>query len=47
MIGTDANSRSEYDGAIKAVREGLLPYLRPATARKVAHENAQQLFGLK
>ena len=47
MIGTDANSRSEYDGAIKAVREGLLPYLRPATARKVAYENAQRLFGLK
>ena len=47
MIGTDANSRSEYDGAIKAVREGLLPYLRPATARKMAYENAQRLFGLK
>jgi len=47
MIGTDANSRSEYDGAIKAVRKGLLPYLSPPTARKVAYENAQRLFGLK
>ena len=47
MIGTDVRSRSEYDGAIETVRRGLLPYLRPATARKVAYENAQRLFGLK
>jgi hypothetical protein len=47
MIGTDVRSRSGYDGAIETVRRGLLPYLRPATARKVAYENAQRLFGLK
>jgi len=46
LIGTDVLSRSEYDKAINAVRSGLLPYLRPSTARKVAHENAQYLFGL-
>lgn len=47
MIGTDAHDESEYDGAIAMVRRGLLPYLRPATARMVAHENAQRLFGLR
>ncbi len=47
MIGTDAHDRSKYDGSIKIVRTRLLPYLRPSTARKVAHENAQRLFGLK
>lgn len=47
MIGTDAHSRSEYDGAIRVVRTGLLPYLQPSTARKVAYENAQRLFDLK
>jgi hypothetical protein len=47
MIGTDTDSGSVYDEAIKTVRGGLLPYLRPATARMVAHENAQRLFGLK
>ena len=46
MIGTDAHDETEYDGAIAMVRRGLLPYLRPATARMVAHENAQRLFGL-
>jgi len=47
MLGTDAHSRSEYDGAIRVVRTGLLPYLSPSTARKVGYENAQLLFGLK
>lgn len=47
MIETDASSRSDYDGAIRVVRTGLLPYLSPPTARKVAYENAQQLFELK
>lgn len=47
MIGTDAENRGKYDEAIRTVRTGLLPYLRPATARKVAYENAQHLFGSK
>ena len=47
MIGTDTDSGSVYDEAIGTVHGGLLPYLRPATARMVAHENAQRLFGLK
>ncbi len=47
MIGTDAHSREEYEGAIRMVRAGLLPYLRPETARGVAYRNAQRLFGLR
>ena len=47
MIGTDTGDGSDYDEAITTVRGGLLPYLRPATARMVAHENARRLFGLK
>lgn len=47
LIGNDAHVRSQYDRATEVVRTGLLPYLRPATARMVAYENAQRLFGLK
>ncbi len=47
MIGTDAHSREEYEGAIRMVRAGLLPHLRPETARGVAYRNAQRLFGLR
>ena len=47
MIGTDIKDDTTYDKAIKVVRTGLLSHLRPETARKVAHENAQRLFDLK
>jgi len=36
-----------HDGAIRVVRTGLLPHVRPTMAQKVAYENAQRLFGLK
>ena len=47
MIGTDSHSGEQYDGTIETVRSGLLPYLRPDTARKVTFENAKRLFDLK
>tara|TARA_B100000315_G_scaffold256791_1_gene303622 strand:- start:3226 stop:4179 length:954 start_codon:yes stop_codon:yes gene_type:complete len=47
LVGTDSHNEEEYDGAIKTVRSGLLPYLRPATAKMVAFENAKKLFDLK
>ena len=47
MIGTDARSDYDFEAAIKTVRKGLLPYLKPDTARKIAYQNAQRLFGLK
>lgn len=47
LVGTDIESRFEYEKAIRVVRSGLLSYLRPSTAQKVAYENAQRLFGLK
>jgi hypothetical protein len=47
MIGTDAHSGDEFEAAINTVRKGLLPYLKPDTARKIAYQNAQRLFGLK
>jgi hypothetical protein len=47
LIGTDVESPVGYGEAIRVVRIGLLAYLLPSTARKVAYENAQRLFGLK
>ena len=47
MIGTDAHSDKQFVGAIKTVRKGLLPNLKPDTARKIAYQNAQRLFKLK
>ncbi len=47
MVGTDAHSGEEFVSAIKTVRKGLLPDLKPDTARKIAYQNAQKLFGLK
>lgn len=47
MIGTDAKNDKTYDKSISNVRKGLFPYLKPETLRKVAHGNAQRLFGLK
>jgi len=47
MVGTDAHSVEQFVGAIKTVRKGLLPNLKPDTARKVAYQNAQRLFKLK
>ena len=47
MIGTDAHGEDQYGEAIETVRKGLLPYLRPETARKFAFGNAKDLFDLK
>ncbi|MEK7246044.1 MAG: amidohydrolase family protein, partial [Pseudomonadota bacterium] len=47
LVGNDAHIRSQYDRATEVVRTGLLPYLKPATARMVAYENAERLFKLK
>jgi predicted TIM-barrel fold metal-dependent hydrolase len=47
MIGTDSESVDAFVDAIRTVRHGLLPYLKPATARKIAYQNAQRLFLLK
>jgi|TARA_Y100000294_G_C8525253_1_gene324639 hypothetical protein len=47
MVGTDAHSIEEFVGAIETVRKGLLPDLKPATARNIAYQNAQRLFKLK
>ena len=47
MIGNDGETPGQYDGAIAMVRKGLLPYLKPETARMVAYKNAVREFGLK
>ncbi len=47
MIGTDAHSDAEFVESIRVVRKGLLPNLMPDTARKIAYQNAQRLFGFK
>jgi hypothetical protein len=47
MVGTDAHDGDEFEAAIKTVRQGLLPSLKPATARRIAYQNAQRLFGFK
>lgn len=47
MIGTDARGEDQYGEAIETVRKGLLPYLRPETARKFAFGNAKMLLDLK
>ena len=47
LIGTDAHSNQQYRKYVKVIRSGLLSNLSPSAARKVAHENAQHLFGLQ
>ena len=47
LVGTDTNSEKQFVGSIKTVRKGLLPNLKPDTARKIAYQNAQRLFKLK
>ena len=47
MVGTDAHNDKQFVGSIKTVRKGLLPNLKPDTARKIAYQNAQRLFKLK
>jgi hypothetical protein len=47
MVGTDAHSAKQFVKSIQNVRKGLLPNLKPDTARKIAYQNAQRLFGLK
>lgn len=45
MIGTDAFC-CDYGQAIDSFRKGLLPWLAPATLRKVAYENAKRVMKL-
>lgn len=49
MVGSDAHAPDEhrYDDVMNEFREGLFPYLQPATVKKVAYENAVRVFGLK
>ena len=49
MLGSDAYGANEnrYDDVISEIREGLLPYLKPETLKKVAHQNAAAVFGLR
>jgi len=48
VIGSDATSpQHDYDRIIGNYRSGLLPRLSPATARKIAFENAVRLFDLE
>ena len=47
MVGTDAHNAKQFVGSIRTVRKGLLPNLKPDTARKIAYQNAQRLFKLK
>jgi len=49
MLGSDAYGANEnrYDDVISEIREGLLPYLKADTLRKVAYQNAVAVFGLK
>lgn len=49
MVGSDTHAPDEhrYDDVMKEFREGLFPYLRPETVKKVAFENAVRVFGLK
>lgn len=43
----DVTSWNEYEEVVRAVRNGLLAHLSPATAEKVAYRNAVVLFGLE
>jgi len=47
MVGTDAHSEDEFVESIRVIRKGLLPNLKPDTARKIAYQNAKRLFNLK
>ena len=49
MLGSDTHApyENKYDDVISEIREGLLPYLKPDTLKKVAHQNAVAVFGLR
>ena len=47
ILGNDGLTVEEYDGAAEVSRIGLLTYLSPRTARKVAYQNAQRVLDLK
>jgi predicted TIM-barrel fold metal-dependent hydrolase len=49
MVGSDTHAPDEnrYDAVMTDFREGLFPYLQPATVKKVAYENAVRVFGLR
>ena len=49
MVGTDpcCGLKPEYPELIQEIRTYLLPSLSPEIARKLAHQNAVRIFGLK
>lgn len=48
MVGVDdVYNWPDYDSVASNIRSGLLAHLSPATAEKVAHTNAERLFGLE
>jgi hypothetical protein len=49
LVGSDTHAPDErrYDDVMREFREGLFPYLRAETVKKVAYENAVRIFGLK
>lgn len=48
MIGSDTHEpdESKYDAVMSEFRDGLFPYLRPETLKKVAYQNAVRVFKL-
>lgn len=46
MVGTDYEDIEIMEEIIAVIRQGLLPYLTPMAARKIAFENALKLFDL-
>jgi hypothetical protein len=48
MIGSDTHypDESRYDDVMKEFRDGLFPYLQPETLKKVAYQNALNVFKL-
>ncbi len=48
MVGSDTHypDESRYDDVMNEFRDGLFPYLRPETLKKVAYQNAVKVFRL-
>lgn len=48
MVGSDTHypDESKYDDVMKEFRDGLFPYLKPETLKKVAYQNAVKVFKL-
>jgi len=49
MVGSDpcCGLAPRYNELVQALRDGLFPYLKPETLKKVAYQNAVRLFDLK